>query len=90
MNKLLKSMLVFGVAFSVFSFKAEAATSKVWWDGAELKPGQIGRITVQSEISLYKFDRDGKRVDLCQRAEFTGYIRLISRMVQWESAAGCM
>lgn len=29
---------------------------KVWWDGVELKPGQIGRLTVIKDTPLYKLD----------------------------------
>jgi hypothetical protein len=32
----------------------EASSSKVWWDGAELKPGQIGRVTILKETTLFK------------------------------------
>ncbi|WP_053368139.1 WD40 repeat domain-containing protein [Bacillus sp. FJAT-27245] len=33
---------------------------KVWWNGAELKPGQIGRLTVLADTSLYKVDGEEK------------------------------
>ncbi|RDU37738.1 hypothetical protein DRW41_07880 [Neobacillus piezotolerans] len=33
---------------------------KVWWDGAELKPGQIGRLTALSSTPLYKMDGENK------------------------------
>ncbi len=33
-------------------------TQKVYWDGAELKKGQIGRITVQTPINLWKRNAD--------------------------------
>ncbi len=35
---------------------AEASSSKVWWDGAELKPGQIGRVTILKENTLFMLD----------------------------------
>ncbi|MGA5692694.1 hypothetical protein [Cytobacillus pseudoceanisediminis] len=35
---------------------AEASASKVWWDGAELKPGQIGRVTILKENTLFMLD----------------------------------
>lgn len=33
---------------------------KVWWDEAELTPGQIGRLTVLKETKLYKLDGETK------------------------------
>jgi hypothetical protein len=33
---------------------------KISWDGAELKTGQIGRLTVVKDTPLYKFDGDNK------------------------------
>lgn len=33
---------------------------KVWWDGIELKVGQIGRLTVLKDTPLYKLDGDKK------------------------------
>lgn len=33
---------------------------KVWWDGAELKPGQIGRLKVLGDTPLFKLDGENK------------------------------
>lgn len=33
---------------------------KVWWDGIELKPGQIGRLTVLKDTPLYKLEGEKK------------------------------
>lgn len=30
--------------------------TKVWWDGIELKPGQIGRLIIKKDTSLFKLD----------------------------------
>jgi uncharacterized protein YkwD len=35
---------------------AYTGNEKVWWDGLELKPGQIGRLTVLKKTSLVKFN----------------------------------
>ncbi|KLR74447.1 2', 3'-cyclic nucleotide 2'-phosphodiesterase [Geobacillus sp. T6] len=35
---------------------------KVYWDGVELKKGQIGRLTVQKPINLWKRAKDGRLV----------------------------
>ncbi|MGZ0087162.1 pullulanase X25 domain-containing protein [Caldibacillus thermoamylovorans] len=35
---------------------------KVYWDGVELKKGQIGRLTVQKPINLWKRTKDGRLV----------------------------
>lgn len=32
--------------------------SKIWWDGIELKPGQIGRLIVKQDTDLYKLNGD--------------------------------
>lgn len=32
--------------------------TKIWWEGAELKQGQIGKLTVLQNTSLYKLDGD--------------------------------
>ncbi|MFC0477896.1 CAP-associated domain-containing protein [Robertmurraya beringensis] len=34
--------------------------TKIWWDGVELKIGQIGRLTVLKDTELYKLDGDKK------------------------------
>jgi hypothetical protein len=34
--------------------------SKIWWDGAELKPGQIGRLTVLKDTHLFKLNGSKK------------------------------
>ena len=30
--------------------------TKIWWDGIELKPGQIGRLTIKKDTHLFKLD----------------------------------
>ncbi|MGN7175629.1 hypothetical protein [Cytobacillus sp. SAFR-174] len=35
---------------------------KVWWDGVELKAGQIGRLFVQKDTALYKLDGEKKTI----------------------------
>lgn len=34
--------------------------TKIWWDGVELKVGQIGRLTILKNTELYKLDGDKK------------------------------
>lgn len=34
--------------------------TKIWWDGIELKKGQIGRLTVKQDTPLYKLEGDKK------------------------------
>lgn len=36
------------------------ASAAVWWDGVELKKGQIGRLTVLKQTDLYKWDGTNK------------------------------
>lgn len=44
---------------------------KIWWNGAELKPGQIGRLTVLKDTSLYKLDGDKKTfIKTLKKGEF--------------------
>jgi 2',3'-cyclic-nucleotide 2'-phosphodiesterase/3'-nucleotidase len=40
--------------------KPEQPTPKVYWDGVELKKGQIGRLTIQKPINLWKRTADGQ------------------------------
>ena len=47
-------VLVLVLGFSFFSPFANKAEAKVYWDGAELKPGQIGRLTVLKDTELYQ------------------------------------
>jgi hypothetical protein len=54
MNKLIMFVVTLVTIFS-FSISAEAST-KVWWDGVELKPGQFGRVTILKETSLFKVE----------------------------------
>jgi Pro-Pro endopeptidase len=44
--------LVILLFFTINETKAEAA--KVFWDGAELKPGQIGKMTITKPINLWR------------------------------------
>jgi hypothetical protein len=32
--------------------------TKVWWDGVQLKPGQIGRLSIEKDTPLFKLDGD--------------------------------
>ena len=34
--------------------------SKIWWDGIELKPGQIGRLIVKKDTTLFKLNGEQK------------------------------
>mgnify|MGYP002655626755 CR=1 FL=1 len=66
MPKYIKLLLVLiGMAVILYGNPAQAADidcndirtgTKVWWDGAELRPGQIGRITVLNNAPLYKLN----------------------------------
>ncbi|TFD97095.1 hypothetical protein [Jeotgalibacillus sp. R-1-5s-1] len=35
-------------------------TSKIWWDGAELTKGQIGKLSIQKDTSLFKLEGEKK------------------------------
>ncbi|WP_316569450.1 hypothetical protein [Neobacillus sp. YIM B06451] len=57
MKKILM-VLVLLCFVSPFNATAEASTSKVWWDGSELKPGQIGRVTIIKGAMLFKLEKN--------------------------------
>lgn len=40
--------------------KQYAGVKKIWWDGMELKSGQIGRLMVQKDTELFKLNGDTK------------------------------
>lgn len=48
--------LSFSQAAAAENCASYTGTEKVWWDGAELKPGQIGRLTVVKKTSLLTFN----------------------------------
>lgn len=50
---------------NVFGYAAEncdgiTPENKIWWDGVELKVGQIGRLTIIKDTRLYKLDGERK------------------------------
>jgi TldD protein len=49
---LLVPLLSVGLLFTPYN--THSAEAKVYWDGVELKPGQIGRLTVLKQTPLYK------------------------------------
>ncbi|KYD30046.1 hypothetical protein [Geobacillus sp. B4113_201601] len=55
-------VFVLALGFSFLSPLVNKAEAKVYWDGVELKPGQIGRLTVLKKTSLLKFKNDGSPV----------------------------
>lgn len=65
MKKVLVVMLFLGMFAFAHTGETQAASSlcskyigqsKIWWDGAELKSGQIGRLTVVKNTSLFKLE----------------------------------
>lgn len=60
-----QKLLYFFVIFAIVTgalfqpFKAEAAATKVYWDGILMVPGQIGKIKVIKPINLWKRTSDG-------------------------------
>lgn len=42
--------------------------TKIWWDGAELKPGQIGRLIIKENTPLFKLDGDKRTTSRTLRA----------------------
>ncbi|MBN8201445.1 hypothetical protein [Bacillus sp. NTK034] len=60
--KLLLAALLSVVTLTLSTGNAEAAPTKVWWDGTELKKGQIGRVTMlKTGFSIFKLE-DGNMV----------------------------
>ncbi|MBB3870441.1 MULTISPECIES: hypothetical protein [Anoxybacillaceae] len=41
-------------------YNEHSVEAKVYWDGVELKPGQIGRLTILKQTPLYKLDASKK------------------------------
>ncbi|WP_197206586.1 S1C family serine protease [Cytobacillus firmus] len=70
MKKLLAVLLVFMVIFGMFTPSSNAedksfcdqfkGIKKIWWDGIELKSGQIGRLTILKDTSLFKLQGEKK------------------------------
>ncbi|MFE8701781.1 hypothetical protein ACFYKX_14370 [Cytobacillus sp. FJAT-54145] len=66
------SILVMSIllVLGIYTSNTNAATNcaqlngqtKVWWDGIELKPGQIGRLTIKKDTPLFKLDGN-KRIN---------------------------
>lgn len=60
-----QKLLYFFVIFAIVTgalfqpFKAEAAATKVYWDGILMVPGQVGKIKVIKPINLWKRTSDG-------------------------------
>lgn len=54
--KKFSSIFLAMLVFFTLNLSADAASSKVWWDGAELKPGQIGRVTIIKGATLFKLE----------------------------------
>ncbi|WP_394581016.1 DUF5050 domain-containing protein [Cytobacillus firmus] len=69
-----RTLIIYFMALCVFlgilpaQMSAESACSgvkpgqKVWWDGVELRPGQIGRLFVKRDTALYKLDGEKKTI----------------------------
>ncbi|WMJ16495.1 hypothetical protein RA955_18125 [Geobacillus proteiniphilus] len=55
---LLVSLLSAGLLFTPYN--EHSAEAKVYWDGVELKSGQIGRLTILKQTPLYKLDANKK------------------------------
>lgn len=60
-------MLLFGANQPASAADLEASfcekfkgQKKIWWDGAELKPGQIGRLTIKKDTPLFKLNGEKK------------------------------
>ncbi|MGN7175627.1 ankyrin repeat domain-containing protein [Cytobacillus sp. SAFR-174] len=42
--------------------------SKIWWDGIELKPGQIGRLSIKQNTPLFKLEGEKKTISRTLKA----------------------
>ncbi|MFD5853622.1 lamin tail domain-containing protein [Cytobacillus pseudoceanisediminis] len=70
MKKFSSLVVSFVFLLGIFSPTVNAAESnfcdqykgvtKIWWDGIELKPGQIGRLTVKQDTPLFKLQGEKK------------------------------
>lgn len=60
MKKAKIAVMVLASFFLLFVSMPSGASAKVMWDGAELKKGQIGRLTVLKNTELYKWDGSKK------------------------------
>jgi hypothetical protein len=55
-----KTFTTFALGISILLASQIDTEAKVYWDGAELKPGQIGRLTVLQETDLFKLQGNKK------------------------------
>ncbi|MFC0475567.1 hypothetical protein ACFFHF_09930 [Robertmurraya beringensis] len=72
MKKVISIIVILLVATGIYSPPTKAAeydstfckqyegVKKIWWDGMELKPGQIGRLNVEKDTPLFKLDGEKK------------------------------
>ncbi|WP_244093933.1 hypothetical protein [Jeotgalibacillus sp. R-1-5s-1] len=66
--KLIRSILVLALLSVFFTVQVSGAevcekykgVKKVWWDGVELKGGQIGRLSILNDTPLFKLEGDKK------------------------------
>ncbi|EWG10034.1 hypothetical protein [Cytobacillus firmus] len=69
---LLVSLIVFLCLFSSASAADNCQNyksgSKVWWDGIELKPGQIGRLTIKKDTPLFKLNGEKRTLSRTLKA----------------------
>lgn len=58
-------LLVFSVAIIIaIAMPAEASSKKVMWGKSELKPGQIGKITILKETTLFSIDNNIRKGEI--------------------------
>ncbi|MGA5690635.1 hypothetical protein [Cytobacillus pseudoceanisediminis] len=69
---LLLSLMVFASLFSSTSAADNCQNyktgMKVWWDGVELKPGQIGRLTIKKDTPLFKLNGEKRTLSRTLKA----------------------
>lgn len=58
--KYIISVLILALGLSILTPNAQNAEAKIYWDGVELKLGQIGRLAVLEETILYKLEGNQK------------------------------
>ncbi|EWG08627.1 hypothetical protein [Cytobacillus firmus] len=77
MKKLLVVMLFLGLFTFTGTSETEASSSpcskysgqsRIWWDGAELKLGQIGRLTIVKNTSLFKLEGEKRTFERTLKA----------------------
>ncbi|WP_156916343.1 hypothetical protein [Mesobacillus boroniphilus] len=77
MIKVLIHLLVLLVLLGGFNLQASAAgecdafreATKIWWDGIELKKGQIGRLEIEKDTVLFKLDGNKKTLSRTLKKE---------------------